>query len=134
MKIAVASDDEISIASHFGRCGGFIIFEKENDGVRKLEYRTNSFGHHQHGQHNHEHEEGQHQHGEGHHSHDGFIGALSDCQVIICRGMGRRAVIDLAANGIKPAIISADISAQEAAAMYARGQLDSSGESSCCSH
>ena len=139
MRIAVASDDRIAIAGHFGRCAGFLIFEAENDQVKELEFRANHFGHHQHGQHGHGHGEGPHQHGqydhgEGHHSHEGFIGALKDCEVVICRGMGQRAVADLAANGIRPAIVAQDISPQEAATLYARGHLESTSDSSCCSH
>jgi predicted Fe-Mo cluster-binding NifX family protein len=133
MRIAVASDDGISIAGHFGRCAGFLIFDVENGDASKFEYRINSFGHHQHGQHEHEHGH-DHVHGEGHHSHDGFIGALADCQAVICRGMGRGAVDALAANGIKPAITAENISAQDAAKLYAQGDLKASTDSTCCSH
>ena len=133
MRIAVASDDGISIAGHFGRCAGFLVFDVENGDAKKSDYRLNSFGHHQHGQHEHEHGH-DHDHGEGHHSHDDFISALADCQAVICRGMGRRAVADLAANGIKPAITAENISAQEAAKLYAQGGLQASTDSSCCSH
>ncbi len=125
--IAVASDDGITIAQHFGRCGGFIVFEATPEAVSQLDYRLNSFGHHSHGHDGHDSEE-------AHHSHDGFIGALHDCQVVISRGMGRRALADLTAGGIKPAITRDDISARQAAELYARGHLNLSNDSSCCSH
>lgn len=131
MRIAVASDDEVSIAGHFGRCAGFLIFEVEKENVMKVDYRVNSFGHHQHGSHEHGHDQN---HSDEHHSHDGFISALADCQAVICRGMGRRAVADLATKGIKPAIIAEDIPAHEAAKLCAQGRLNASDDSTCCSH
>ena len=35
MKIAIASDDEIKIASHFGRTNGFVIVDLENERIIK---------------------------------------------------------------------------------------------------
>lgn len=131
MRIAVASDDGVSIARHFGRCAGFLIFDVENGDAKKFDYRLNSFGHHQDGQHEHEQ---CHEHADSQHSHDGFVSALADCQAVICRGMGRRAVADLAVKRIKPAITAENISAQEAAKLYAQGRLQASTDSTCCSH
>jgi predicted Fe-Mo cluster-binding NifX family protein len=131
VRIAVASDDGVSIAGHFGRCAGFLVFDIENGDAKKIDYRLNSFGHHQLGHHENGHG---HDHSEEHHSHSGFVNALADCQAVICRGMGRRAVADLAANGIRPAITSEDVSAQEAAKLYAGGSLNASSDSTCCSH
>jgi len=133
MRIAVASDDGVSIAGHFGRCAGFLIFDADQEKAEKVDYRVNSFGHHQHGHHEHDHEHG-HEHGDEPHSHDGFTTALADCQAIICRGMGRRAVADLVSKGIKPAITADNVTAQQAAQLYAQGNLNSSTDSSCCSH
>jgi len=133
VRIAVASDDGVSIAGHFGRCAGFLIFDAEEENVKKVDYRVNSFGHHQQGQQEHEHGH-EHNHAEGQHSHDGFASALADCKVVICRGMGRRAVVDLSSKGIQPAIVSEDISAQRAAELCAQGNLKASSDSSCCSH
>ncbi len=131
MKIAVASDDQVSIAGHFGRCAGFVIYEARDGQVEMIEFRSNGFGHHHQGQHEHHHG---HDHGEEPHSHAGFVDALRDCEVVICRGMGRRALADLSAGGIKPAIVTDQVSAKEAAELYAKGNLDWSSDSSCCSH
>jgi predicted Fe-Mo cluster-binding NifX family protein len=131
MRIAVASDDGVSIAGHFGRCAGFLVFDVKDQIAEKIDYRVNSFGHHQQGQPEHSHN---HEHGEAHHSHDGFTSALADCQAVICRGMGRRAVMDLTAKGIQPAIVAEEISAQRAVELYAKGNLNASTDSSCCSH
>jgi predicted Fe-Mo cluster-binding NifX family protein len=131
MKIAVASDDQVSIAAHFGRCAGFVIFEAHDGQIDMLGFRENSFGHHQRGTHDHAHD---HDHGDSLHSHDGFIGGLSDCEVVICRGMGRRALADLSANGIKPVITAEDVTVHDAATLFSQGRLNWSNDSSCCSH
>lgn len=129
MRIAVASDDGVSIAGHFGRCAGFVIFDIADQKAIKVEQRQNSGGHH--------HSQGDcapHDHENANHGHESFLIALQDCQAVICRGMGRRAVADLAAKGISPAIITEDISAHEAAELYAGGRLNASNDSTCCSH
>jgi predicted Fe-Mo cluster-binding NifX family protein len=131
MRIAVASDDGVSIAGHFGRCAYFIIFDGTENGAVEIERRPNSNSHHHH------HEQGDcghHDHENANHGHESFLSALHDCQVVICRGMGRRAVIDLSVKGIQPAIVAEDISAYEAAELYVRGNLNASTDSSCCSH
>jgi predicted Fe-Mo cluster-binding NifX family protein len=128
MKIAVASDDGVTIAEHFGRCAGFEIFEVAGNEATIIERRPNT-NVHQHGQEDCD----QHDHGGAAHSHESFLAALRDCQAVICRGMGRRAVADLAARGIKPIVTVQDITAQQAVELYATGQLIESSDS-CCSH
>jgi predicted Fe-Mo cluster-binding NifX family protein len=129
MRIAVASDDGVSIAGHFGRCAVFVIFEIADQKATKVEERQNSGGHH-HGQG----ECGHHDHEGANNGHGSFLAVLQDCQAVVCRGMGRRAVIDLAANGIKAAITTEDVSVTEAAELYARDRLNASDDSTCCSH
>ena len=125
MRIAVASDDGVSIAGHFGRCAGFIIFDIDNGITRKLDYLSNTFGHHNHGECDHQHEGGQH------HGHDAFADALQDCQAVLCGGMGRRAVMDLEARGIKAVITSQEIDAEGAVKLFAQGQLPATNDSAC---
>jgi len=131
MRIAVASDDGVSIAGHFGRCAGFIVFEYENDEIKEIENRPNSHSHH-HDQHSCADHSGQHE--AANHGHESFLAALGDCQMVICKGMGRRAIIDLESRGIKPAIIANDITAREAVTLLVQGKLNFSNESSCCNH
>ena len=129
MRVAVASDDGVFIAGHFGRCAGFVVFDIAGGTTTRAEHRMNAGGHHQN-------QEECHDSGHEHavHSHESFVVTLKDCEAVICRGMGRRAVADLSANGISPAIVTEEITAQEAADLYARGRLKSSSDSSCCSH
>ena len=135
MRIGVASDDGVAIAGHFGRCAGFEIFEITDGKASKIEFRPNSNSqhHHQH-QHHGESDCGEHDHHGAAHGHESFLNALHDCQAVICRGMGRRAVMDLDAKGIKPLITHSDITVVEAVEQYAQGILDASSDSQCCSH
>jgi predicted Fe-Mo cluster-binding NifX family protein len=131
MRVAVASDDGRSIAGHFGRCAGFEIFDIDGSGLTKIEHRPNSNSHH------HDHEPGDcqhHNHEAAGRGHESFLNALHDCQAVICRGMGRRAIADLAAKGIKAAITAQDVSVDEAVELFARGVLVFSIDSQCCSH
>ena len=41
MKIAIASNDEITIADHFGKTRGFIIYDVENGEIKNQQYRIN---------------------------------------------------------------------------------------------
>lgn len=128
MRIAVASDDGITIAGHFGRCAGFEIFEVAENKATQIERRPNT-NFHQHGQEDCH----QHDHSGATHSHESFLVALRDCQAVICRGMGRRAVTDLAARGVRPIVTAQDVTAQQAVELYATGRLIEASES-CCSH
>lgn len=131
MRIAVASDNGVSIAEHFGRCAGFIVYEYANDEVKEIENRPNGNSQH-HDQHectNHG-----HNHEAANHGHESFLAVLGDCQMVICRGMGRRAIVDLESRGIKPAIIAGDIPAREAVELLIKGKLGFNNQSSCCNH
>ncbi|MBS4015669.1 MAG: iron-molybdenum cofactor biosynthesis protein [Candidatus Latescibacteria bacterium] len=79
MKIAFASDDEKTIAGHFGRTRGFVIFDIEDKEIKKQEYRINTFTGHARGikdsQHN-------------HNWHSPVLEAMKDCHVIVTQGMG----------------------------------------------
>lgn len=127
MRIAVATDDGISISRHFGRSAAFAIFEYAKQTLKLLEQRVNNFGHHKRGECDHNHEA-------GNHSHESFIEALKDCQAVICRGMGRRAQTDLREKGIKIVLTNENTSAESAAEKYALGKLRTIEISDSCSH
>ncbi len=128
MRIAVPTDDGVTLSAHFGRSAAFLIFELENGQITKRETRPNG-AHHAKGK-----GECQHGGGEGH-SHAGFVTALAGCDVVLCGGMGRRAADALKAGGISPVPVSASGSAEELVAAYAAGSLITSADSFCrCSH
>jgi predicted Fe-Mo cluster-binding NifX family protein len=121
MKIAVASDDEITIAQHFGRTKGFVIVELENGSITNREYRENNFTSHGRGPKNYEPEPGRH---------GPILEALKDCDVIISHGMGKRLLSDL-----KVAVIeiccTEEMYVARAINYYAAGILDNNLELVC---
>jgi predicted Fe-Mo cluster-binding NifX family protein len=105
------------VSQHFGRSSCFIVYEIEDQVVKSEEVRANTFTAHAQGQC----DGGERAHHE--HSHASIVEALRDCNAVLCRGMGWRAADELSAAGIKPIIVAACCSPNEAALMYARGEL-----------
>ena len=127
MKIAVASDDGIALAAHFGRSQCFLVFDVTAGEIKGPETRANGFTAFAHG------DCGSQEHGHHAHSHDALVTALNDCQVVMAGGMGRRAAADLEAHGIQPLAVAYSGSAFEAVKAYLSGSLKSLG-SWCCGH
>ena len=123
MKIGIASNDEISVAQHFGRTRGFVISEIRNGEIVAQEYRQNLFTQHvsqPNDRHTHSH----------HHSHDSIIQALGDCQVVISRGMGRRIYEDLRGANIQSMITSLS-GVDETLHAYLIGKLENYPDKGC---
>ncbi|NLI97940.1 hypothetical protein GX441_04690 [bacterium] len=126
MKIALPSDDGATIAPHFGRARYFIIFEAEKGKILQKELVENNPYHNDHGH------DSAHEHGV-HHSHERFVALLAGSEVIIARGMGRRAVADLVGAGIKPVFTETE-NAEEAARAYSNGTLKECSQPDCGHH
>jgi predicted Fe-Mo cluster-binding NifX family protein len=107
MKIAIASDDEIHIANHFGRALGFVIFEIEKDVILNKEYRKNI---------------GKHTGECGSCDHDMMIDNIKDCDVVISYGMGRRIFADLSKNNLKAFVTDVD-TVDEALKRFIKNEL-----------
>ncbi len=130
MKIAVASDDQKTIAGHFGRTRGFMIYTVEGDQIVDQNYRLNDFTGHSRGAH---HEAGHHHgHGAGGFTdrHAPVLQALSDCQVVCARGMGRMIYEDLARTGIEVFVVN-ELFTDEAVRKYISNALADHLEKSC---
>ncbi|MCL6465883.1 MAG: iron-molybdenum cofactor biosynthesis protein [candidate division WOR-3 bacterium] len=112
-RITVATDDGKNIAQHFGRSRMFVICEIEDSGYRRCAVRANEFTGHSRG------ECGK----EKHHSHSAIVEALKDCDAVICRGMGQRAIADLVAAGIKPLFVTRETDVEGAVQDYLAGKL-----------
>ena len=128
MKIAVATNDNQTVAGHVGRCKAFIVYQ--TDGLKTLnkEIRINSFTHHDH---NNEHQ--QHQ-GEGHgHGHNNLIEGLKDCEILIFNRGGMRLIEDLKAHNITP-ILTNEKQAEDAVLKYLTGDLIVNEENVCRGH
>jgi predicted Fe-Mo cluster-binding NifX family protein len=128
MRIAIPSDDGITVASHTGRASGFVIFDLNEGQPRQVEYRTNRYTGHALGQCN---EDEDHSHNHHHHSHDGLLGALHDCNIMLAHGMGPRLVNDLASRNIQ-VIFCDEIQAEDAVRKLASGGLNTRDRSNCC--
>ena len=122
-KIAMPSDDQVTIAGHFGRTKGFLIFDVEGEKVENKIYVENNFTGHAKGQH-HDH---QHDH---QHSHGGILQALKDCKVIIARGMGRKLLNDFEIHN-KEVFVTDTSSAVEAVDQYIKGVLSHNPHKTC---
>ena len=109
MKIAIVSNDEKTISQHFGRAEKYIVvsYEQENiierKSLPKLDFCHSS--HRRHGQH--QHKSDPRGSGFGHRSkvtHEQMFESIKDCDILVSRGMGRGAYLDLQQLGIKPII------------------------------
>jgi len=123
MKIAVVTDDKETISQHFGMAHYYLICTVTDGKITGREIRPKP-GHDQFaGEHHEEHQEGGH--GNGPHSearHGTMMDPISDCQVLIARGMGMGAHNSLRMRNITPFIT--DISnAQAAVDSYLAGTL-----------
>jgi predicted Fe-Mo cluster-binding NifX family protein len=121
MKVAIASDNGITISSHFGRTLGFEIFEIENGVIVNQLFRKNDFTGHARGM-----------EGAGHHAdhHGPILEALKDCNVVIAHGMGRRIYDDLQRAGIETFIVEEN-DTKQAIQLYMENKLQDHPEKGC---
>jgi len=121
MKIAIASDDRHTIAGHFGRTMGFIIYEVDGMNVINKEYRVNDFTGHARGMEGADH---------GMDRHAPILSALKGCKAVIARGMGRRIYDDLQSVGIETFIVNEEI-AEQALQLYLQNSLKDNPDKGC---
>jgi predicted Fe-Mo cluster-binding NifX family protein len=131
MRIALPTDDGMSVSPHFGRSAGFLVFDIEEGRVQKREMIGNPSCH--------SHEDGACGHGSGgsesSHSHTGILSALAGCSVVICAGMGWRAAEALKSAGVSDVFVTTPGPAEEAVSAFLAGTLTTSNQSFCrCSH
>jgi predicted Fe-Mo cluster-binding NifX family protein len=124
MKIAIVTDDEKTISAHFGRAQYYLVFTVEDGQVTGQETRPKV----NHGQFAGEHDHHS-EHGESHgmdpqsqHRHGMMMDTISDCQILLARGMGQGAHSSLRERNIRPVLTDIqDI--QEALDAYLAGKL-----------
>ncbi len=121
MKIAVASEDGLSISRHFGRSRCFMVFDVQGADFTGPAVRDNTFTAHAQG----ECREGEpHAH---HHGHGAIVEALRDCEAVLCYGMGWRAAEELKQNGIQALVVRGDLSPEQAVREFLAGNLGPAG-------
>ncbi len=115
MKIAAVTADGVTIHSHFGQAPYYEVLEIADGKVINREQRHKPF----HGEH--------HNHGEEHslqgdaHAH-GMASVISDCQIVLARGMGEPAYEALRAEGLTPMLVG-EKTIDEAVQAYLKGEL-----------
>jgi predicted Fe-Mo cluster-binding NifX family protein len=105
MKIAIITEDGKTISQHFGRAPYYQVVTIEENKVVASEMRE-KMGHNQfsaegHEEHHHE------QHGlddASHNKHSQMANAISDCQAVICGGMGMGAYESMHRLNIQPIV------------------------------
>ena len=108
MKIAVVTDDHKTISAHFGRVQYYDVFTVEDNMIIKKEIRDKASHNHFAGEDHHHHGE----HGDSHgmdpgsqRRHGLMMETIQDCDVLMARGMGQGAHINLRERGIKPLLV-----------------------------
>ena len=123
MKIAVITDDGKTISQHFGRAAFYMVLTIEEGKIVTREMR-NKLGHNQFSAVGPE-EHYLEQHGlddTSHNKHAQMAGSITDCQAVVCGGMGMGAYESMRKLNIQPLVT--DLQDIEAAAQaYMDGKL-----------
>ena len=124
MKIAAVSDDGKTISQHFGRAPYYLVFTIQEREIVGQERREKA-GHQQFVQEPHDHDSDELGHGFGAHSdakHNQMIEPISDCEVVLARGMGHGAHLAMEKANIQPILTELE-DAEEAVRAYIDGTL-----------
>ena len=122
MKIAAVTEDGVTISQHFGRAPYYVVLTVEDGQVVGREQREKVA--HGRGADGHVHVEGQ-AHGfdaASQDTHGRMAAPVSDCEVLLARGMGMGAYESLQQAGIRP-IITTIANIDEAALQAANGTI-----------
>ena len=105
IKIAIPTDDGVTISRHFGRAKAFLVITLDNGDVVEQELRQlPDSGDHEHHHHDHEHDHHHHHGMGGNPAHMAKFEYVRDCQFLIGGGMGAPAINRLNAMGIQVAL------------------------------
>jgi predicted Fe-Mo cluster-binding NifX family protein len=124
MKIAAITDDGKTISQHFGRAQYYLVTTVENGQIINREMRD-KLNHAQLQAEGHEQEEAGQKHGYGptaDNRHGRMATSISDCETLLCRGMGMGAYESMKSRNIRPVVTDiADI--DEAVLAFTKGQI-----------
>jgi len=124
MKIAVVTDDGKTISRHFGRAQYYQVVEIKNGEVVDQELRDkighSEFAHRE--QRNYDPKKGSGTDPASHSKHERMAEVISDCDALICGGMGRGAYQSMEIFGIKP-IVTKFEDIDQAIDAYLQGNL-----------
>jgi len=123
-KIAVITDDGVTISQHFGRAPYYMVVTVENGQITDRELRE-KLGHGQfmHQPHNPQtHGQGHGQDPASHDKHVQMAHAIADCEAVLCGGMGMGAYNSMRALGIRP-VVTSIAAIDDAVLAYVRGKI-----------
>lgn len=123
MKIAVITEDGVTISQHFGRAPYYVVVSVEDGHIVGREMRD-KLGHGQFSAETHAKAPGQ-PHGMGAEAHDKHLRmsqAIADCEALLCRGMGYGAYQSMQARGIRPVVTDIE-KIDEAVQAYVEGRI-----------
>ena len=124
MKIAAITDDGYTISQHFGRAAYYLVATIDNGKIVDREIRP-KLGHSHFASQPHAEEQPGQPHGmdaASHSKHLQMAEAITDCEALLCRGMGMGAYESMKASGIQPVVT--DIAMIEEAVMaYVGGHI-----------
>lgn len=124
MKIAAITEDGKTISQHFGRAPYYLVLTVEDNKIVDREMR-NKLGHTQfhEGGHHEETSGGRHGFGpEADHRHGRMAEAITDCEALLCRGMGIGAYESMKARNIRP-VVTDIVDIEEAVLACVNGQI-----------
>lgn len=129
MKIAIVTDDGLTIADHFGRARGFVVVTVENGQEIAREVRARAGCCQGEGQHDHGHGHDHHHHGEGHGC-AANAELVTDCDVLLARRMGGGPYRALVAAGVRT-VFTDQIEVDEAMTAFLAGGMTSTKPQLC---
>ncbi len=124
VKIAVVTNDGVTVSRHFGRARSYLVVTLEAGEVVARELRP-KVGHEEFAGHDHGLAEPGQPHGYGHGSpakHQAMAETIGDCDFLIAGGMGQGAFESMQAVGIET-VITDEHGVSEAIQRFARGDL-----------
>lgn len=121
MKVACVTDDGRTISQHFGRAAYYAVLTVEDGDVVERELRD-KVGH----QHFASQDQDSSQHhgldAASHNKHVSMAKVISDCEALLCRGMGYGAYASMQQLEIKPVVTDVE-DIEEAVQAYVEGRL-----------
>jgi predicted Fe-Mo cluster-binding NifX family protein len=123
MKIAAITDDGNLISQHFGRAPYYLVLTVEDGQIVARELRDKlNHGHFSKEGHTEGHGQSHGMDPASHNKHLQMSQTIADCQVLLCRGMGRGAYESMKILGIRPLVTDIpDI--DEAVHAYVQGKI-----------
>ena len=123
-KIAAITDDGKTISQHFGRASHYMVVTVDDGKISAHEMRD-KLGHNHFSNQPHETEKPGQPHGmdaASHNRHLQMAEAITDCEALLCRGMGMGAYESMKARNISP-VVTDIVNIDDAVIAYVSGQI-----------